>query len=241
MDPLSHLKKSRARTVARDSIRWKIRGEDDSHTEALQDDDIQRLASKHAIDKELLRQLSRKVASILRPELKLSQPDLTDARRKKGLKELARVNDLIRSAEGKMLSASKILENLGFIDDFACVGRPNPGDGHVSDLATAIQTVKECRDFFRVMEKHEMVTFFGTPDARKASDVRRTILCVAIFNMWLDLDRKLTFTTNPALVEQRTGPLIEFINDVVQCMTEPPSRLSGQTIIRELEDFLSGK
>jgi hypothetical protein len=228
MYPYSQRKKSRTQTVMLDSICWKIRAEHGSQTDALQDVDIQRLASKHAIDEELLRQLSRKVASILCPELKLSQPNVTDARRKKGLKELARANDLIRSAEGKLQSASKILENLGFIDDFAHVGRPNPSDAHVAEFATAIQTVKECCDFFEIIEKHEMVTFFGTPDARKASDVRRTILCVTIFNMWLKLDRELTYTTNPVSSE-RTGPLIEFINDV------------GQSIKRELEDFLGGK
>jgi hypothetical protein len=54
----------------------------------------------------------------LRPELRLAQPDLTIARRKKGQKELARANDLIRSAEGKLLAASKILRDLGFKSDF---------------------------------------------------------------------------------------------------------------------------
>jgi hypothetical protein len=176
----------------------------------------------------------------LRPELRLAQPDLTIARRKKGQKELARANDLIRSAEGKLLAASKILRDLGFKSDFSHVGMPNPGKGHVRKFKIATQTVTESRNFFESMERFEMVTFVGTPDARKASDVRRTILCVTIFNMWLDVDRELTYTTDPVSSE-RTGPLIEFVNDVVQCMTEPPSRLSGEAIKRELEDFRRGK
>jgi hypothetical protein len=62
----------------------------------------------------------------LRPELRLAQPDLTIARRKKGQKELAWANDLIRSAEGKLLAASKILRDLGFKSDFSHVGMPIP-------------------------------------------------------------------------------------------------------------------
>jgi hypothetical protein len=65
-----------------------------------------------------LRLLLRRLSGILRPELRLAQPDLTIARRKKGQKELARANDLIRSAEGKLLAASKILRDLGFKSDF---------------------------------------------------------------------------------------------------------------------------
>jgi hypothetical protein len=81
---------------------------------------------------------------------------------------------------------------------------PNPGKGRVKKFKIATQIVMESRNFFEQMERDEMVTFFGTPDARKPSDVRRTILCVTIFNLWLDIDRELPYPgdfriTGPAL------------------------------------------
>ena len=126
MDPLSQRKTSQTQTVTRDSISWKILDKDGSGTDWLENVDIESLALKHAIDGELLRLLLRRLSGILHPELRLAQPDLTIARRKKGQKELARANDLIRSAEGKLLAASKILRDLGFKSDFSHVGMPIP-------------------------------------------------------------------------------------------------------------------
>lgn len=237
MESVPRRKSARTRTVTKDSIPWKIIGEDTSPIEPLDDIDIERLAAIHRIDEALLRKLSGKLRSVLRPQLKLSQPDIAPARRKKGLKELGRANDLLRSAEGKLQAAEKILNNLRFTNDFGHTGMPNPGDRRLEEFRTAIQTIEECSDFFKTMEQYDMATALGTPDARKSTDVRRTILCVTIFNLWSDLERNLTYTTNPVSGE-RTGPLIDFVNDMVHCMTAPPSRLSGEAIKRELDDFL---
>lgn len=234
----SQPQRKRPQTVTRNTLAWKLLEESEPPNDALGDTAIQILASTHAIDEEILRELSRRLRPLLSPELKLSQPELSPARRKAGQKKLARANDLIRSAEAKMREASRILGDVGFSNSFAHVGLPNPANRHLKEFEAAITALQECSQFFKVMEKNEQAQWLLIPDVRKAFDVRRTIVCVTIFNLWLDLERKLTYTSDPVSGE-RTGPLIEFINDVVQHLTFPPERLSGQAIKRELDDFLN--
>ncbi len=230
--------RKRPMTVTRNTIKWKVVDKGLARDGWFKDADLERLASVHTIDEELLRQLFRKLTSLLRPELHLSQPELGPASSKAGQKKLARANDLMRSAQGKLFEASKIMESLGFSNPLAYAGVRNPSGRHLSELVSTLESLKECRDFYETMERSELAYFLGTPDLRKASDERRTILCITIFNLWLDLERDLGYTTDPNSGE-RTGPLIEFVNDVVECMTEPPSRLSGEAIKRELDDFRS--
>lgn len=57
-----------------------------------------------------------------------------------------------------------------------------------------------------------------------------------IFKLWTEIGRPLTFTTDP-ITSQRGGPLIAFVNAVVQCITEPASTLTGEAIKTEIERF----
>ncbi|MBU0505381.1 hypothetical protein KJ708_05255, partial [bacterium] len=49
----------------------------------------------------------------------------------------------------------------------------------------AILAIEECSQYFMAMEKTEMVSTRAIPDARKVRDVRREIVCVTLFNLWL--------------------------------------------------------
>ena len=233
----SQPQRTRLQTVTRSTLNWKLIEESESPRDALGNAAIQKIASTHKIEEEPLRQASRRLRTVLSPELKLSQPEIVPARRQVGQKKLSRANDLIRSAEGKLREASGVLDNIGFSNPFAHVGLPNPADRRLKEFEATLTTLQECSQFFKIMERNEQARWLLTPDNRKAVDVRRTIVCVTLFNLWLDLERKLTYTTDPVSGE-RTGPLIEFINDVVHHLTDPPERLSGQAIKRELDDFL---
>lgn len=223
-------------TVTRDTITWKII--DDPLTHALSENDIHELASSHSIDAELLRKLSGDLRSTFQPDPRLLQPELAADRKKAGQKKFKQANDLVRSAEDKLRRASIILKDIGFVDPFVHTGMPNPGTQRLEAFETARQVLAECGFFFSVMEREGYARLLSTPDARKATDVRRTILCVTLFNLWLDLERKLTYTTDP-ISGERKGSLIEFVNDVVERLTDPSTRLSGEAIKRELDDFLA--
>lgn len=56
----------------------------------------------------------------------------------------------------------------------------------------------------------------------------------SIFISWTKMGRKLTYTTHPDTSE-RSGRLIEYVNDVVRCISTPPGRLSAETIRKEID------
>lgn len=81
-----------------------------------------------------------------------------------------------------------------------------------------------------------MVSYKGTPDKRRARDVRRNIVCTSIFNSWDESGRKLSYSTDP-LTSERGGRLFDFVNAVVECISDPPSHLNGETVKIELDEF----
>lgn len=68
---------------------------------------------------------------------------------------------------------------------------------------------------------------------RPKGDTRRRIVCSCIIRFWSDLDRPVSYTTDP-LTGTRTGELVEFINAVVACVTAPSAKLGGETVRREI-------
>lgn len=234
MEPKPH--RRRAKTVTRNTVKWKIRDDVDPMTGVLAEEDIERIAASYAIDPALLRALSRKLRGTFSSTFNFSQPELVQGRKEAGKKRLARANDQIRSAQTKLSEASKQLQDVRFSDPYAHIGRPNPFETQIDDFESLLASLKELAEFFSIMERSDLARYQGTADARKVSDVRRMLVCINLFGLWDDLDRKLSFTTDPS-TSKRTGLLFEFVNDVVLCLTDPPERLSGEAIKRELDGF----
>lgn len=67
-------------------------------------------------------------------------------------------------------------------------------------------------------------------DTRKFPDERRDKVLSAIMTFWHEMGRKLTYTTDWSTSE-RWGVLIDFVNAVVACVSDPPGALSGEAII----------
>jgi hypothetical protein len=71
---------------------------------------------------------------------------------------------------------------------------------------------------------------------RKVSDGRRRFVVETCCYAWRDAGREVTYTTRPERVtERRGGPLIEFIQAVVTMVTDPPGKLSGETIRKDID------
>jgi hypothetical protein len=49
--------------------------------------------------------------------------------------------------------------------------------------------------------------------------------------------RDFGFTSHDRDADRRTGPLINFVNAVVPLITDPPSTLSAETIIKDITRF----
>lgn len=71
-------------------------------------------------------------------------------------------------------------------------------------------------------------------DKRTVTDQRRTIVLTCLFEFWSRAGRNLSVTTDPYDNARRKGQLVEFVNTVVRCITEPSRELSGDTILDEL-------
>ena len=228
--------RKKLRTVTRNSVKWKIVADHRPQADVLSIADIEELSSQHQISEELINNASKKLRMALRRELSLIQPEIAPARRKAGQKKLAQIVDQTRAAKDKLRKASNSLLDLEFDTLFLHMHGENMGENIRRKLDDAILALEECSRYFMAMEKTEMVSARAIPDARKVRDVRREIVCATLFNLWLDVDRKVSYSTDPVSGE-RTGPLIEFINDVVVRLTDPPARLSGEAIKREIENF----
>lgn len=92
--------------------------------------------------------------------------------------------------------------------------------------------------FTRSPFANDLAIYTEHPDKRRTYDIRREIVCTGIFNVWDEAGRPLSFTTDP-ITSRRGGPLPEFVNTVVACITEPSSTLSGEAIRTEIDRYKS--
>lgn len=101
-------------------------------------------------------------------------------------------------------------------------------------LNTCAEALKDALSELQELSQSLEGTFaIASPDKRKISDRRREQILTSIFLTWEDAGRPLTCSTDP-LTSERRGPLINFANAVVACVTDPPSVLSGETIFKDL-------
>ena len=227
------------RTVTRDTVDWKLIDDHVTHGTLLDEADIQRLALKHDVTEQALRQASVRLRTTFLKEMVLSQPELASERQRVGKLKLAEISRFMAIADGKLQKALHILDDVGFSNPLAHTRMPNPADRYRVEFEAAVTALDECRRFFNAAEREDLARFLATPDGNKVVDMRRTILCVTLFNLWLDLGRSVTYTSNNIL-DERTGPLIEFVRDVIFCLSDPPTRHNGEAIKREIDAFNQG-
>jgi len=74
-------------------------------------------------------------------------------------------------------------------------------------------------------------------DKRRVLDARRLTVIESCCYIWLDAGRRLTFTTrgDKPSRDQRDGPLVNLIQTVIEMVTTPPCRMSGETLRRDIE------
>ena len=86
------------------------------------------------------------------------------------------------------------------------------------------------------MQRDGAAVFVGKPDGRIIRDIRREAICFAAFTLWSNLERPLTYTTDP-LHSTRGGLLFSFIQEVVSWVTEPSEILGDAALRYDLERF----
>ena len=198
------------------------------------------LRESHDVDEVHLWELSQKIAGALSERLSLSQPELGFSRDEKGVREAKKLLKSLEIAASKLKEAALILEDIGFKDPFAHIGRPNPAEAHLANFHKSCAQVAEFQIYVSTMAEQQQVFSTGTPDKRRMRDERRRMICTAIFNAWAENGGKVSYTTETDKERnQRVGPLVNFFNSVVACITDPVTELSGETIRSEIDWYRS--
>ena len=223
---------------ARTVLPWRIL--DDVSQDALSEENAMSLADQFGFEIHLLQSLSRQVSIALAPALNLSQPELIWPKKDRGKRELKKVLVQLEKAERALNAAGEGLQSLRFHNSFAYAGVPNVIHQHLAQYADSREAIGTFKRYLETMLQHGMVSYIDDPDRRKARDLRREIVCWNVFAFWDEQKRSLTYTTNP-MTSERSGALFDFTNAIVMCVTDPPTRLKGETIRLDLKRFLDAR
>jgi len=227
-------------TQTKDTLPWKLRTQKSTEGGALTTAQISSLCTEFDFSSDALLALSRNLNIGLSEELHLSQPELRPAKIKKGIASLRRAIKGILSAEEHLSLTAGAVEEVRFRNPIPQMFSTSSeyGQHQVESFVEAVKLIADFREYLEIMARNECVIHMGIPDKRRLMDVRRTMVCVAIFNYWDEHGRLLTYTTDP-ITSVRRGKLFDFVNAVVECISDPPSQLNGDTIRQELKVFIA--
>jgi hypothetical protein len=221
--------------MSADAITWRI-GTYDGGERPLDRVQVTRLAAKHGLEVEALERLSHGLAVALDPRRHLGRDELKSLQRDKAIEEIGDAVRDIEAGERKFRAARKRLADIHFVDEFAHLGRPNPAIAQGQKFDDAMSSIESFKQYVAVMARAGMVSLRPIADKRRARDERRRIVCNFLFRFWEEAGRNVSYTTDP-ITSERCGPLVEFVRDVVECISDPPGRLSGEAIKGEIEYF----
>lgn len=227
------------KTVTYDTVPWRLRDGIPSPNGALNHQQMQALGDAYGITSDRMLDLSHKVDIGLSKELHITSPDLKEDRQRRGRHELETVVKCLSSVSKTLTDSKTILEAVGVRNLYAYAGMPNPELEHRKALKKAEDAIKEALSFYTIAVREDLAFYTGHPDKRQVHDIRREIVCTGIFNVWDDAGRTISFTTDP-ITSRRGGPLLDFVNAVVECVTNPSTRLTGEAIKTEIKRYKGG-
>lgn len=215
----------------RQSAAWKLSNYGDSG--ALTDAQIERLVAQFSLSRNQLRELSWYLGHALG-----GTPSIVSINRSKAAAEAAveiaqAIKDLADAAR-KLEKAKDRLAQLCVDDDFGPDGRKR-FSGVKNQLAQSqvgVQMVDEA--LLEVSATPGFALRLRHNDTRSIPDYRRGNVLSEIMSFWHSIGRKLTYTTDPSNSARR-GELIDFVNVIVGCISDPPGKLSGEIIIAAIK------
>lgn len=223
-----------------DTVPWRLREGRPPLNGALEHQQMHALGEAYGFMPDQMLDLSRRIDIGLSRELHITSPELNDVRQRRGQVELKTVLKRLSSASKTLADAKTILEAVRVRNLYTHVGMPNPELEHREILDEAEKGIKEALSFYAIAARDDLAFYTAHPDKRQVYDIRREIVCTGIFNVWEDAGRALSFTTDP-ITSKRGGPLLDFVNAVVEYITDPPTRLSGEAIKTEIKRYKRGR
>jgi hypothetical protein len=226
------------------TIKWKKPAAGQSALDATH---VAFLAEQSGIAASDIERLSVTLTVALDARRFLIPDDENPAQRDKGVSEVKRAIAEIQGALEKLLTAQERLELVRFKSPFMHVGvrssfnrdpLPHPAREHLSNLDAAVTNLAAIVGFLKPMNREGLVRYKGVADRRQTRDQRRRLVFWAIFDFWRSMGRKLSYTTDPTVTAStRKGALVDFVNAVVGCISDPPAHFSGDVVKTEIEAF----
>lgn len=215
---------------ARYSGRW--------YREALTEAQIADLAARFDLPEEDLNQLSRRLAAALTPEVEpvLVAVSRTEAMRRAEAKMAEACTHLMKASE-EALKAFDLVQSLTLsgLSEAGVAARLDQTRWLHDSVLLDIERIHD--RYYALARQTGLFLDLDALDRRTVGDPRRRKILFLLFGFWERTGRPLTITTDPIDNSRRKGPLIDFVNAVVRCITEPAHDLSGETIWMDLKAF----
>lgn len=224
-------------TSGKNRVPWKLHDQS-GKGDAFTDEQVEGLSKKFDLELHVLRELSRQVHRTLYRELRQFQPEQFVSRVSKAEKEIQRAVNRIQISKQELEATKQILSDIHFGGINSTQRKPESSDEHTQYLERASASLEQLKSHLVEMTVNRRVIYQSNPDGRRARDLRRQSICSCIFELWRQEGRSISYTSNPTKSE-RSGQLIEFINDVVFLTTEPATKLSTETIKAEISQWKS--
>lgn len=222
---------------SRDTVPWKIRRYGDAER-VLAPADLDAFSANHDLDREDLEALAAQLTICLDERRHFRREDLVAPQQQRGSHDLDGALADLAVGSKRIERALSALNGLHFNHPYAHTGMPNPANAQLAALGEALVSLRRAQSWLELVRKTGGVMSRAPADRRKLRDERRRLVCGAIFEFWIDSGRSVTYTTNP-VTNEREGPLVRFVNDVVRHLTEPPRTLAGEAVKSEIEAWRS--
>ncbi|WP_081508438.1 hypothetical protein [Roseovarius mucosus] len=202
----------------------------------LNDTQIQQFAADFDLPRDSLRKLSSALGGCLSGRI-VSRGILKVVKQMEmGPSELEKLIKELRQAQVRLSRASALYSEIEV--QYPKVGRSkdNPNIVFRLMLENALRDVSVLSGTLARAAVKYGVHFTGEPDKRRNRDYRRTVILGCIFDTWHAADKNVSLTTN-SVTSERTGPLVDFTNAIVRCITDPVSEIKGETIWKEVQGW----
>ena len=217
------------------SAPWRLADYDEQG--ALSEENLATLAEQFDLPQPILQTLSIEIGNCLDTESLVNWTTVNRGvaieRANKALEEAAR---LAKRVEQDLATMGRLLAPLS--DAFASNGEQQGVLASAQQRTEAAQKAASgLHDAIdRVIRLPGSAADISPTDKRRISDGRRRVVVENCCYAWHDAGRPVTYSTRPErIADRRGGPLIEFIQAVVMMVTDPPSKLSVETIRKDID------
>jgi hypothetical protein len=201
---------------------------------ALTDEQVQEISLRFDLDREILEALSRHLAFLLNPSqhplvIHMSRKIATE----RATKELERALADTISATRKLKQAAERLRTL-YTGPYKTEGAGYRLERLKLSIGQAQRQADDAsKELQALVSMPNAAIVVANSKKGPVTDLRRKSVTHSIFYQWKLSGRKLTYTTD-SLTSERRGPLIDFANAVVVCITDPPTKLPAETIVSDV-------